>query len=498
MFPSYNEITAFLLVVVALALYRGLVMKHWAWLAAAGLFGGLSVFVRLPNLAVAGLAVAIFFYRILDVRMPGNSLSVVVITALREVTIFVLGYLSGMGLVLALMVASGQFSTYVTMLRQLFMMFGDASQHHGGGRLLRGLIHDYFYSGVAALIFLLAGSAIAWGAGQSQSRVLRVSLGLAASVALTSLLLIFEDAAMYIWPGIIYSILLAGALGLLNLSRDLRLLCVLAGLVLFVTPLGSNNGIFNAVYAMYLAGPVAVLALLRPTSEADSVVAEAEENTPDGALKSGSADGTNAGRSLWLHFLEGRFASSRHFKPATVGAAMLAAMIVFALVHRWNFTYRDSSDRLAMRAMVHHEKLRGIFTTSTRAQSLEELLGALQPLVHNGDYLMDHMQLPMIYFLTEARPYLYSTWPNLYEPPMFRRAMEQAFAERVSLPVCVWTKVDTCHPAWPDGTYPPFQTYRFAENRRLVETFLHQHHYQKQWENSAFEIWLPPGRQSHA
>jgi hypothetical protein len=99
------------------------------------------------------------------------------------------------------------------------------------------------------------------------------------------------------------------------------------------------------------------------------------------------------------------------------------------------------------------------------------------------------MQLPLIYFLTDTRPYLFTSWPNLYQPPQFQAALKRAESTRAALPVCIMTKIDTCHPGWPDETFPPFQTYRFVENRRTVESFLQEHRYQKIWENNAFEIW---------
>jgi hypothetical protein len=102
------------------------------------------------------------------------------------------------------------------------------------------------------------------------------------------------------------------------------------------------------------------------------------------------------------------------------------------------------------------------------------------------------MQLPLIYFLTETKPYLYSSWANLYYPAVFKRALDRAVVTRPLLPVCIKTRVDTSHPEWPDETYPPSEAYRFVENRRLVEAFLESHNYRKYWENKAFEIWLPP------
>src|SRR5207244_375756 len=160
---------------------------------------------------------------------------------------------------------------------------------------------------------------------------------------------------------------------------------------------------------------------------------------------------------------------------ASVGYAVLCSMIAFSVIQRWQFTYRDSPHRLDLRATIHHPKLRGVFTTAARAQCLEELLRELQPLFHKDEYLMDHMQVPMIYFLTEMKPYMYSTWANLYEPPVFKQMLERAQEARTALPVCVMTKLDMCSPVWPKAADPLPQPHRFVENRLLVESFLQGH-----------------------
>jgi hypothetical protein len=391
--------------------------------------------------------------------------------------------------------ALGQLPSYLHMLRQLFSMADDSSQHHGVSRLMRGLLHEYFFSVLAGVACLAVGVLVGWMAEAWRSRSFRVGLVALTAGGLTSLLLTFEQLGTCLWPGLIYAILLAAALGFLNLSSEYRLLCVLAGLVLFITPLGSGNGLYNGIYAMCFAAPVAVAALLaRP---------EAMESKPGGEGVGKEAWKATSGpwsmlkwipgfRAPRVRLFRGRIAAGLPIHTPTLGYVVLCAMIASSIIHRWHFTYRDSRQRLAMRATVHHPKLRYVFTTPSRARSLEELLKQLKPLVQKNDYLLDHMQIPMIYFLTETKPYLYSNWANLYDPAVFKRALERAIATHPLLPVCVKTRVDTCHPEWPEETYPLVQSSRPVENRRLVERFLQDHSYQKHWENNAFEIWLPP------
>lgn len=494
-FPSYNELTVLFFVAAMVALYYGLV-DHRMWLVfLAGTVGGASVFVRLPNLAIASLGSGILFVRLGDAWDGTSSVAEARRLALKECLLFACGYLSGIAAVLALMAAMGQIADYVRMLGQMSAMFGDAKQHHGGGSLLRGLFHDYFYVVISGAVALAVGTGAAWLVAATQNKPLKWGFLGACAVILALLCLRFSNFALYFWPGAIYAILLAGAFGFLGLDRENRLLCALTGMVLFVAPLGSNNGIHNAVYAMPLAVPVAMLALggrKTPTSNVGDVKVGIPAGGSQGDDSTLVSETARKERSVQRWAWASYFTTLQGLPAMGIGCAFLGAMIIFSVVGRWNFTYRDSPERATLRVSIDHPKLRGIYTTPARARSLQQLLDALRPLLRKGDYLLDQMQIPMLYYLTEARPYLYSTWANLYEPGVFARKLREAESTRRGLPVFVETEIDTCHPLWPAQTYAPLQSYRFVENRRLMTKFLQDHNYKMTWQNDAFAIWLPP------
>jgi hypothetical protein len=494
-FPSYNEITSLFFVVASVTLYYGLVNNLRLLIFLGGAAASISVFARLPNVVIAGIIVAIPYFRVSESMESERPWKVSARLVLRECVAFSLGYLAGLGVVLLVMASLGHVGAYLQMLQQMSTTIGDPAQHHGGARLLRGLLHDYFYSVIAGIAFALGAIALGLLASRSPDRAFRGLLVIMAAGGLTVMALAFDDFSIYLWPGLIFVTLIAGTFGLLSLDKESRLLCMLAGVVLFMTPLGSNNGIYNSVYAMSLAAPVALIALIARPGATKRISSDTTEERITLAVAGAPPAPIRGNARLFAHslaFCKTMVATAARLDTSVVGYAILCSMVAFSIVHRWNFTFRDSPQRLAMRASVNHSKLRNVFTTAARARSLEELLKALQPLIRKDDYLLDHMQVPMIYFLTEARPYLYSTWANLYEPSVFERMIQKAVATRRNLPVCVRTKIDTSHPEWPEETYPLSQSPRFAQNRRLIESFLQVHNYQKHWENNAFEIWLPP------
>jgi hypothetical protein len=475
--PSYNQVTALIFAGSAVALYYGLVRRSSVLVVLGGFIAGVSVFARIVNLPIVLLAAGVWYYQYISTPHSQRRCSSSLKRSAPDVLRFVLGFACGLLVILLLIAALGHFGAFRQMLVGLFGIASDAKTGYSPVHLLKAFLWDYFYTGACAVCFvvivLLVGSAAAKMTRSAQR-------GIWATVCaggVMFLLLKWPDLNVWAIPAMLYVVLLAAACGVLGSKAELRLLCVLAGIVLFVIPLGSADGMNNSVYGMYLALPTALIALM--TAGGDPRARESSGLSP--AVRS-------EGTSL-LDWAKGGLTTKLDMGAVVWLCAF--SIISFSLVYRLGFTYRDSPDRSAMNATVNHPKLRAVFTTRSRARALEELLTQLQPLVRKDDYLLEHMQSPLVYFLTESRPYLYTSWANLYQPSEFERAMKRALATRASLPVCVKTKVDTCHPKWPDETYPLLQSYRFASNRRTVESFLQTRHYQKRWENNAFEIWTP-------
>src|SRR5439155_8913743 len=178
-----------------------------------------------PNVAVAPLVLAVIYFRCRPSPEGNCTLSAAVRSALRDGVVFGGGYVAGIMAVLTLMAAMGELAAYRQTLTQMFAMFGDSTQHHGSGRLLRALLHDYFYSGLAGLGFIAVAAALGIAA-RRLNRTARIALMIVVVAGLTAALLGIDELDVYLWPGVLYAILLAGACGCLGLDRNYRLLCV--------------------------------------------------------------------------------------------------------------------------------------------------------------------------------------------------------------------------------------------------------------------------------
>jgi hypothetical protein len=496
--PTYNEFTALLFVVSAVALHYGVVCSRKALIFLAGLSGGVALFARFPpNVMVVALVLGIWFYRALATSGWREFFGGPWRRALRESLVFTVGYAIGAAGVLLLVVAVGHLGAFVKMWYVLSAMVKDPADAYSGAGLLRLFLHDHFYAGVALVCSMGCGIGLAIVGRYARGRAARAVLVALPAVLLAVFLLEFPNWSIYFFPGALYAVLLSGTFGGLRLGREARLLCLLAALVLFITPLGSNNGIFNASYGSHLAVALAFLVLTGGLERMQSSGNRTGSDQMSGDAAAGSVannvDAEELGATaprLALPLPE--WLTQLRLDPGVVGYAFLISILAFSAAYRFAFTYRDTSERWNMRASITHPLLRGVFTTPSRARVMQELLDKLQALVAADDYLLAHQELPMIHFLTRTRPYLYCAWPNFFSPGVFREVLARAQKERPRLPVCVFNRVNTSHPRWPDETYPPITSRRYVENQRSVTAFLDAQHYQKCWQNEAFEIWVPP------
>jgi hypothetical protein len=141
-----------------------------------------------------------------------------------------------------------------------------------------------------------------------------------------------------------------------------------------------------------------------------------------------------------------------------------------------------------MHFAIDHPKLYGVRTTRDRARVVQEVLEALRIFVVPGDFLLGYHTVSTLYFLTETHPYLYSAWPFLRQPALFRYYLEKAERERPAQPVVVRSKYSLQSFEWPRVKFRNPSTH-YVENWKTMEDFLQKNSYIKVWENEIFEIF---------
>jgi hypothetical protein len=170
---------------------------------------------------------------------------------------------------------------------------------------------------------------------------------------------------------------------------------------------------------------------------------------------------------------------------------ILVIFSLYSIPYIFLNTQRDNGLRWKMNTAVDAPKFFGVLTTRERAQAIESLLVELNKYVKPGDIMLTYESIPLVYFLTETRPYLYNSWPIQYLPSEFDYALGKARTDRSELPVAVLATVEMRSQNWPQSGGLHMDEGSIA-NRYTLHRFLDAEGYRKIWNNEAFEILVPP------
>jgi len=452
---SYNTVTALLAVFSLCALQEGYVAnKRWLFLL-SGAFCACAFFARFPNILMITFGLLPLLPSFANA--PQNPWR----QSFRNSTLFFAGYFGAFGSVLFAMWRSGYLDSFLQGM--LIVRWAATNSSHSLNVLLGLFVKHHIAVLGLAVPLLVLGAATAFLIGCMSKWFQIVSLSVCTGVFFI-LGWIFYDywpVLLYGLIGVVYLYLLMKMwLSLYWKDVESLLLYAAAFFMLVTVPLGGGSGITNARYALWFAFPLFFEDIA--------------------SLKNlGFAFG-------WQGLFQGKESRSAFWfkRLAIVGVIMLA------LASCYRYTYRDTSDRLAMRYSIDHPMLRGIYTTKERAQVVQELLNELEKHVSPGDVLLGYRTATTLYYLTETIPYLYNPWPFLYQPEQLKYYLKKAESEHLSLPVVARSKYSLRAFEWP-LEYRVEDSDNFQENWDVLEDFLTRHAYEKTWENNTFEVWLP-------
>ena len=439
---GYNDLTALFYLAGAALLFHGLVGNRKILVVLSGVVLGANIFIRLPNLAGMALVAAIWLHAWSN-RMTWRSV-------LADSAGFGGGMVLGAVCVWGLIVLHGHQDVYCQSIQAVFGEAGSSNAPHSGSGMLRSLIHNHVRAFGMALPLLVFGGWIA-------SRVSRQKIPLAAVVvAAGAWLLVLALYHLGYWPwilaGLCYVVLSAIVFREFRKDRDLCLLAFMAGMVLFLTPLGSTNGMTNAIFGLWLALPLALTWLWR------------------------GAD-----------FTIGRFSiTARGLRVFTM--TLVLALGMQSLASAWRYTYLDSNNRLAMSHSITHPRLLGTYTTEDRARVVTELLDAMSRFTKPGDAMCAYNGIPAVYFLTDTYPWLGISWPDFGGADKIAALIRKKELTAEKLPCIVRATGSTYANSWPVAAKPPATFWHQDEPRRVFGEFEKRHGYVVAWSNDFFEI----------
>jgi len=439
---NYNSLTAFVYVAGAALLYFGLIRSSLLLIVLSGLVIGLGMFVRLPNFLGILLVAAIPLW--------GWSERINISTILIQCGIFLLSYFLAIIMMVSVMEWFGHLSIYKDALGGIVSTADDSESHHSSGLLIKLFVWDHLKA------FGLAGGAVVAGYVFSQLTGLLDKKGRAIifllGVALSLVVLPIADMWKWVVTGFCYVTLLVAVFRAFRVDNKLMLLSFIAGLVLLLAPLGSGNGIRNAIYGSWLALPLALLILWRT------------EKIALGHFQMGSDD---------VRFL---------------AVFAIVVLILFSLILKATYTYRDSPNRFSLTHTINQPLLSGVLTTESRAKVVGEVLREMSRHVRPGDNLLAYNEIPTIHYLTRTVPWLGRPWPMLLSPDEIAKLLKDRELSNAVSPVIVRATGNTSNRTWPSGNREFVSDYQEDSARDVFRNFEQRNGYHVVWQNDYFEI----------
>ena len=389
----YNYLTYLFLLLGVIFLYEAetsnQLKRENLFFFIAGIMLGMNVFVRLPNLCEAALIIAVWYMSIIRKES--------FLVALRKTLICLGGYVTAFLLCVLMAVASRSFFAYVRGISQMFEGGGEASSQYSFKGLIFSAFSGYigikywaFFALLALFLVGLLSFAISkfLASQKKDSALCKVCqlgkyLFAAAVFILTIVKFIrtdlysfrfYEYSSMY---GInVIALLIAIVLFAImvfdnNYSQNERFLAMSILIVIGVTPLGSNNGMYSVLNNLYLALPLMLCMLFRKSE-----------------------------RFEWIKAVK---VTALMF----VGVAFLHS-ILFGL----NFSFRDGGGEKMSATVDNNEILKGMKTIPSNAQFLSEATEAWKNGYEDSTILVFGNAAGLSFYM-DAKPAISTVWPSL-------------------------------------------------------------------------------------
>jgi hypothetical protein len=473
---NYNNISALFFVLSIFFLSNSIINKKDFYLFIAGIFLSLAAFSRLSNISGLALMTVIIYsgFFVFTRSIPSQ---------VKQILIFFAGSIFTVLALLGVMKLIGHYSIFMDSLKLLKSLAASTENTHGLANLIKIILKDYSTAILkrtlpfTVLVLICASLINYFKANPRLKSILQYFFPAVFMVFILGIVILKGTLAIWIFLILIFAALSFIACFLIVIGKgnnELRLISLAGTIMTFSLIAGSDYGITaSGSTALWIGMPIATDYFLRICT---------------------------------LNF-KSSFTILEHnlSKPQTREIALLVtdqqlqgiwkwgtySCIALLVLHSVLYTYNDNPNRMKMTYSVHNAFLKGVFTTKVRADAVDEFLSESSKYIKQDDYLIVYEDVPMLYVLTQTRPFIKNSWLGIYDRNLLDAALNRALKENHILPVIVYQKVKTLPgPYWPD---PNMDNSSFdIENpkNRPIKNFIEKNNYHLVWENIAFKIYI--------
>ncbi len=388
----YNYLTYLLFLGGSIFLYLGLRDDKNKLLAVAGLCLGINIFVRFSNLPEAALILAVWGYGIIC-RQKIRKVA-------AQTGWCVLGYLCAVATGLGYLGIRYGFGIYVESILRLFGMTETATDYTAVSMVMKMVqaYLDMIYWIVRVMIFAVPGLilfAVRPGKWMGFKRTCSVLLAVSALAWLYAggfcSVRFYEYNAM-LRPGIVF-LMLAMFIGVIvifhpKLPKEDKLISGIVILIILLTSLGSNNGVFPSLNNLFIVAPYVFWLVWRFCKSFDLLL----------PVRSAAS---------------GRWAGIHGFPIKAMAVMLIGLMLAQGIGFGAGFVFVEAAGAREVDTQVENNSvLKGIYMSEERARWLSEISAYVEEEGLVGNSVLLYGDIPALSYYLNMPP-AFNSWSDL-------------------------------------------------------------------------------------
>jgi len=392
----YNYLTYLFFLIAAILLFRGLAGEHDYCLILAGVFLGLNVFVRNPNILEAALILCVWYYALIRRKKMAQ--------VTRETLLCIAGYLGAVLVMSLAMMAHYGVRAPLDMIGSLFYMSASDSQY-SFGQMLWMIIEAYLggarwllyivlciLPGIPFLMIRLSGF---FGNKISEEKIIlgkKVIYGCAIVFLFYALSRIgmynfryYQKESALQWAVIFLLLSLVNMIWMLYSKKvdvHWKLIALIGIMIILITPLGSNNRVWPVINNLFFIAPVTIWRVYSFARYGRKYIGTETNLVP-------------------------------LFPVKAMQMAIIIAFIIQSLGVGSFHVFRDGENGEARNFYIErNEILKGMRTTEENAANLQELNDFIANFPQKSDLIL-YGDIPALSYYLNRPTAISSAWPDL-------------------------------------------------------------------------------------
>lgn len=391
----YQYLGYIFMTVAVMLLYVALVKEKKVFFILAGVILGAAVAVRMPNITYMAFIIPVWFFAWLNHKdeTKSNWFS----RLLGQTGYCILGYVVGLVIPIGFICIRYGIGAYPAMVSSYFGMTDTATDYKPTS-MVAAMFEDYMAYGVWLVLFfiyLLAGLVLVHmvkGRFEKTKKILFIA-GMAVLLRFcygrgmfdfnyTAYFSMYKWLTVFLLVSILLSIFMLWSR---QVEKEHKLWAVFMLVIIFVTPLGGNNGLYYMINNLFLVTPITMALLWHYLSKKE--LFRMREN---GAMI--------------------------QFVCKSMMLFIVVCVVIQSILFGIGFVFHDvpqKGEGYVQVQITGSQSTKGLYATVDKAEELNKLGGYLTQNDLLGKEVILYGDIPAVSYIYDLKPAIYSTWVDL-------------------------------------------------------------------------------------